>query len=272
MNIVVIGEILWDVFADSERLGGAPFNFAVHARRLGHEVMFVSAVGDDDRGRRALERAARYGLPTDFIRVAPDMATGAVTVFLDAAGQPDFTIHRPAAYDALRLDAGQLGRIASAKPGWIYYGTLLQTDPNAYRVTLDLLRALPRARRFYDINLRRDSYTPELVRTLMAAADAVKLNDEEAALFPEYSACSITAVTRGERGCALRIRGDYAECPACPVTVVDTVGAGDAFAAAFLHGLDQGWSAAKTGDFANRLAASIAAQRGAVPEAQATPG
>ncbi len=266
MTIVVIGEILWDVFPDSERLGGAPFNFAVHARRLGHGVIFVSAVGDDDRGRRALDRAVTYGLSTEFIRRAPDAATGAVTVSLDAAGHPDFTIHRPAAYDRLKLDGGQLDRIASAKPDWIYHGTLLQTDARAYQVTRELFGALPGARRFYDINLRRDCYTPELVRELMSAADAIKLNDEEAALFPDFSNCPVAAVTRGERGCAVRIRGDYAECAAYPVTVVDTVGAGDAFAAAFLHGLAQGWTAAETGDFANRLAASIAAQRGAVPE------
>ena len=56
LTVVSIGEILSDVFPHSERLGGAPFNFAVHAHRLVHEVLFVSAVGDDRRGRRALEQ------------------------------------------------------------------------------------------------------------------------------------------------------------------------------------------------------------------------
>src|ERR1035441_4042020 len=102
LRIVSIGEVLWDVFEDSEKLGGAPFNFAVHASRLGHEVTFVSAVGDDVRGDRALRRATELGLRADFIQIARGAATGTVLVLVDSAGQPDFTIRRPAAYDALR--------------------------------------------------------------------------------------------------------------------------------------------------------------------------
>ena len=77
---------------------------------------------------------------------------------------------------------------------------------------------------------------------------------------------SSVAITRGEQGCEVRIGSDRAECPGYPVKVADTVGAGDAFAAAFLHGLGAGWSAARTGDFANRLGALVASRAGAVPE------
>ena len=106
MRIVSIGEVLWDVFEDSEKLGGAPFNFAVHASRLGHEVTFVSAVGDDKRGHAVLARASELGVRPDFIQVAPGAATGTVLVRVDSTGQPDFTIRRPAAYDALLLPGG----------------------------------------------------------------------------------------------------------------------------------------------------------------------
>src|SRR5580692_1094193 len=68
VKIVSIGEILWDVFPDAERLGGAPFNFTVNAHRLGHEVRFISAVGQDDRGLRALNRVTRLGLSVAFVR------------------------------------------------------------------------------------------------------------------------------------------------------------------------------------------------------------
>ena len=266
MTIVSIGEILWDVFPDSERLGGAPFNFAVHAQRLGHEVIFLSAVGEDERGRRAREKAAALGLRTDFIQVAPGMATGTVSVRLDGSGHPDFTIHRPAAYDAVRLAAADLARLASRQPAWIYYGTLHQVDPRVHAETRKLLDTFPDARKFYDVNLRRDSYTRSLVRELIAGADAVKLNQDEAREFPEYASCRVFAVTRGEAGCAVRIGEDCAEAPGHPVTVVDTVGAGDAFAAAFLHGLSQGWEARRTADFANRRGAAVAARAGAIPE------
>src|ERR1019366_4071627 len=97
MTILSIGEILWDVFPDTARLGGAPFNVAVHAHRLGHCVIFLSAVADDERGRAALGRAAELGLTTEFLQVAAGGPTGSVSVRLDAEGHPDFTIHRPAA-------------------------------------------------------------------------------------------------------------------------------------------------------------------------------
>ena len=284
MNIIGIGEILWDVFPDGERLGGASFNFAAHAARLGERVVFLSAVGDDDRGRESRRRAAELGLPAEFIQVANGTPTGMVSVKLDAAGHPAFIIHRPAAYDRILLDDALLARLAALAPDWVYYGTLHQADAGARAQTRRLLRALPDARRFYDVNLRRDCWTPELVEQLLREANVVKLNDDEAAeidrLFgarhdtiEDFTArwsqqlgWSAVAVTLGARGCAVRIGADYAEAPGFPVTVADTVGSGDAFAAALLHGLGRGWDAMAAGRFANRLGAVVASRPGAVPE------
>lgn len=283
MRIVSIGEVLWDVFENSEKLGGASFNFSVHASRLGHQVTFVSAVGDDERGRAVLACASELGLDTGFIRTAPGAPTGTVSVRVDSAGQPDFTIHRPAAYDALHLDSADLERLAAIRPDWLYFGTLHQAEPGPRAETRKLAAALTGAQRFYDINLRLNSYTPELVAELMATADVVKLNEDEAvtvdsmsgrahqslAEFTEFWSRQLgwtaVAVTRGAHGCALRMGGDYAEVPGYAVTVADTVGSGDAFAAALLHGLGEGWDARRTGDFANRLGAVVASRPGGVP-------
>jgi fructokinase len=189
-----------------------------------------------------------------------------VSVRLDAEGHPDFTIHRPAAYDCLALDDGRLQRLAEMRPDWIYFGTLYAMEERSREVLRRLLDAIPGARRFYDVNLRCGCYTPELVRELLSLADAVKMNDDEAELFPDLGEAPAVAVTRGERGCVVRLGADRAECPGYTVKVVDTVGAGDGFAAAFVHGLGAGWSAAKTGDFANRLGALVASRAGAAPE------
>jgi len=262
MRIISAGEILWDIFPDAEHLGGAPFNFAVHAHRLGHEVIFASAVGDDELGRRALARMADLGLSTKFVRVIPDQPTGTVTVtFID--GEPDFVIHRPAAYDFLEIPA--------IEAEWIYYGTL--APHRAMDRSLWSRLILPFQRRFYDMNLRRDSYSRALVDELMRAADVVKMNERELAftgrtlrqLRDEYhlQAC---CVTRSERGCAILVGDDYAEVAAHPTDPVDPVGAGDAFAAAFLHGLNQGWPAAGIGDFANALGALVVSRPGAIPD------
>ena len=85
MTIVSIGEILWDVIGEKEHLVGAPFNFAVHAARLGHEVLFGSGVGDDARGRRTIEQAAHLGIATSHIKTVPGFPTGVAKVEIDVA-------------------------------------------------------------------------------------------------------------------------------------------------------------------------------------------
>ena len=262
MKIVSVGEILWDVFPDAERLGGAAFNFAVHAHRLGHDVRFVSAVGDDDRGRRAIAEMQRLGLVADFVRRVPQ-ATGMVTVAI-AGCEPHFTLHRPAAYDFLEFDP----RLIDFAPDWIYFGTLLSVNDHAAAMLQEILRRVP-ARRFYDVNLRRDSFTPELVERLACNAAAIKLNESELSTLGwrfEQIRAPFKCVTRGDRGCTVMLGGESADCPAYPVRIADTVGAGDAFSAAFLHGINQGWPAAKAGDFANRVAALVVSRPGAIPQ------
>lgn len=283
MKIIGIGEILWDLIAGGEHLGGAPFNFAVNAARLGHDVAFVSAVGADARGRRALEQAARHGLSTALIARAPGYETGVVDVAVGCAGEPGYSIRRPAAYDFPRLSDEQITALAAARPDWLYFGTLQQTAEAARRLTRRLIDANPAAGRFYDVNLRRGCWRPDLVEELLRLADVVKLNDEEAAELsgllgfadgsPERFCRAGTerfgwrgvCVTRGERGCALLLDGRCASRPGRRVRMVDTVGAGDAFAAAFLHGLSQGWSVERIGDFANRAGALAVGRAGAAP-------
>jgi fructokinase len=257
MKIVSIGEILWDVFPTGEHLGGAPFNFAVNAHRLGHQVLFVSAVGNDERGSRALARMQELGLATGFVKRV-DHPTGTVSVAF-RQGEPQYTIHRPAAYDFVEFDP----RLVEFHPDWIYFGTLLHTP-----AIEDLLEAIP-ARRFYDVNLRPDSWTPSLVRTLLAQATVVKLNESELALI-SLSLADLErgheafAVTRGSRGCLVFAHGKCAEHGGFPVEAVDPVGAGDAFAAAFLHGLVANWPAEKIAEFANRAGAAAASRPGAI--------
>lgn len=278
MRLTSLGEILWDLIDGRELLGGATFNFSVQLSRLGHDVSFVSAVGGDDRGRRALEGASQLGLSTRFIRTVKDAPTGTVSVTVDERGQPSYVLHRPAAYDFAALPS------LPVDPEWIYHGTLQFIDPRMLALLHDLLRRYPGARRFYDINLRKNSYTTPLVMELLRLGGVVKLNDDELAQVQQMAGTSHTSiegfcrdyasrfgwdavcVTRGDRGCAIFKGGEYVEVSAIPVKVADTVGAGDAFAAAFLHGLDAGWPPAKIGAFANRLGALVASRPGGAPE------
>jgi len=284
MHLIGVGEILWDLIGGSEYLGGAVLNFSVQSARLGHRVSLVSAVGDDARGRLALERARDLGLSTRFIRAIPGQPTGIVTVTVDPAGQPSYIIHRPAAYDFASLDEADYAELASPAPDWIGFGTLLSIDPGARRLLEHVIQRFPHARRFYDINLRKDSFTAELVRSLLQLAQVVKLNDAEVALVQQMfgtgettleAFCRMYAarfgwqavcVTRGGEGCALLLGGEYVEAPGYPVAIADTVGAGDAFAAALLHGIHAQWPIPRIADFANRLGALVASRPGGTPE------
>jgi fructokinase len=283
MGVVVIGAVLWDIFDDARHIGGAPFNMAAHAQRLGVPTAFISGVGDDDLGREILQQARALGLDTRYIRTATEAATGTVDVFL-TDGQPDYTIHRPAAYDYPALSAEDLKSLTQTHVEWIYFGTVEQTSPQVRQVTQTLLNTFPSARRFFDINLRKSDHTLGLIEELLHTTTILKVNEEELvflgnAFGSSYEAsqtsCQMLAtrfeleyicLTRGERGCAIWHQDEFIESPGYSVPVDDTIGAGDAFSAAFMHGLEQHWPLAQIADFANRLGALVAAKSGAVPD------
>ncbi|HWR51263.1 MAG TPA: carbohydrate kinase [Bryobacteraceae bacterium] len=284
MRVLVIGEVLWDVFPDAEHLGGAPFNFAAHLRRLGHDVLFVSGVGHDERGRRVLREMEQLGLRTSAVSIVRGRPTGYVSVSIGPDGKHDFEIHRPAAYLEPALGDGDLKAVTAWQPDWVYTGTLAQTAGTVRALTLRLFAAAPKARRFYDVNLRKSCYSPELLQALLPQTNVIKLNDAEAEqiagmFFPPFRGfealcrdlqsaygAETICVTRGAAGCSVLHGKAYVEASGYAVKTVDSVGAGDAFGAAFMHGLSLGWSAARAANFANRLGALVAARAGAIPE------
>ena len=209
--------------------------------------------------------------------------TGTASVSFDAHGQPHFVIARPAAYDFPQLTESDFAELRSRPTDWIYFGTLQQMSPDARELTTRLLNSDNQAHRFYDLNLRPNSYVASLVQESMARATVVKLNDAEVeeiakmfgrayasfeAFCRSYSAefgWEAVCITRGAQGCALLIGEEYVEAPGYPVNVADTVGSGDAFAAAFVHGFGCGWPAMRIADFANRVGALVASRTGAIP-------
>jgi fructokinase len=282
MKIISIGEILWDILPGAEHLGGAPFNFALHARNLAHEVYFVSAVGNDRRGQRALERIEQAGLPTGYVHKVSD-PTGTVTVTMDRSAGPQYRIHRPAAYDFPALGPYEFEVLVTPPPQWIYFGTLQQMSVPAHDLTTRLLCATHAARHFYDVNLRPGSYTPELVRALARQAHVLKLSEQELPAVQEIGGISgstreefcrncarifdleAVCITRGPAGCSLLLNYEFLEAPGFRVRVADTIGAGDAFSAALVHGISSGWPARRTAAFANRVGALVASRAGGTP-------
>jgi fructokinase len=217
-----------------------------------------------------------------FLQKAAGFQTGTARVHPGADDQTRFVIERPAAYDAVSISAGEIERIASQAPEWLYYGTLFASNSLGNAILNRLLNALPEAERFYDLNLRPDCYSAPLVERLLFSANVVKLNENELQRVHEITGLPSAkeafcregslrygwhgvCVTLGARGCAVLARGEYVEARGHAVDVADTVGAGDAFAAAFMHGLISRWTTHEIAAFANRVGALVASRHGAIP-------
>jgi len=281
-SVVVLGEILWDILGDTRRLGGAPLNFSAHAHALGHRVDLISALGADELGREAFRCLARLGLDAGYVKTSTQFGTGTASVSVPTGTDPQFTIARPAAYDDFRLTDSELESLSELAPSWFYFGTLFAATHSGRLVLGQLLESLVGAAKLLDLNLRPGADAPGLALELMALADVVKLNEDElervhrATGLPSDAEAFCRAavdsygwravcVTRGERGCAMLADGDFVQVPGRAIVVADTVGAGDAFTAAFMHGLSRQWPVAEIAEFANGVAATVAEHPSSLP-------
>jgi fructokinase len=269
----VFGEVLYDCFDDGSRvLGGAPFNVAWHLQAFGCDPLFISRVGDDAMGRDIRDDMQRWGMSTAGLQQDASHPTGEVRVSL-RDGQPDYEILPDRAYDHI-----EAGAIPALSPSVIYQGTLGLRQPESATAFETLLAKHP-APVFLDVNLRPPWWDKALVVQQLDHAQWVKINDEELQTLVESGAdlqvmartlmerhkLSRVIVTLGADGAfAIDDRGEVTESKPLPrVPVVDTVGAGDAFASVCILGLLHGWSLSRIMDRAQRFASLIVGQRGA---------
>ncbi len=281
--ILVIGEVLVDRFPNYERIGGAPFNFAHHLNKMGFAVRLLTRVGDDAAGRRIRNQLRHSGFDGADVQVDPRHPTGSVQVALDGQGVPHFDILENVAYDHLELDSVTAADLSGA--AMIYYGSLVQRTPAGHRQVQQLLDRTPEgAICFCDINMRPPHVNPRALEASLRRADLLKLNADELAevqgrfngparvdagvgwLMADYRIRTV-ALTLGSSGSRLYHDGEMIQSPASSsATVVDTVGAGDAYAAVLAAGMLRRLSWQKTVGQASRFAASVCGIPGAVPD------
>lgn len=278
---VIFGEVLFDHFPDGSKvLGGAPFNVAWHLQGFGHAPLFISRVGDDASGQQVRRAMQDWGLETAGLQTDAKHPTGTVAVKFEGSGHT-FHILPDQAYDHIdgKLTRGAVGVI---KPAMIYHGTLIARTDAVRQVLADLI-AVTRIPVFVDVNLRDPWWHEDDLTGLLDHARWVKVNDEELDHIAkrlglrtgniEEAARSVHAhyqlesliVTLGAQGAmALDSSRDLIRVePEPDIEVVDTVGAGDAFASVVLLGLLEGWPTAMTLRRAQGFARRICAQRGA---------
>lgn len=277
-RILAIGELLWDVFPDERRLGGAPANVAYHLAQIGHRVHLASTVGADDMGRLARAQLEKDGVDTELVSVNPAKPTGTVAVELDERGVPSFHIARDVAWDHIPVTDGLLRAAASADA--VVFGTLAQREDESRATILRVIATTP-GLRVLDLNLRPPFHAPAVIRAALAGASILKLNEDEATGLPALLDRPSSArflpelarsrgyrriyVTRGAEGCDVVDAQKSLHAPAPSVTVADTVGAGDAFTAALVDGEIRGLPAARIAANACAAGAFVAARAGAMP-------
>ncbi|MBN8217599.1 MAG: carbohydrate kinase [Spirochaetes bacterium] len=284
LRLLCYGEVLWDLIEGVPHLGGAPFNVAAHASRLGVEAWLMSAVGDDELGLRALSEIRRHGIKSELVQVLPGVPTGTVAVTLHAGGQPSYVIHEGVAWDRIAAEEGRLSKLGDLGFSMLVYGSLAQRAP-ASRACLDRVRkTLLDVPGFFDVNLRQNFYDRETLEASLASATFLKLNGDEVGVLSrllfglpvahaefcrlarDRYGIDLVIVTLGAQGALVADAEGVRQAPGDPVKVVDAVGAGDAFSAAFLQGQLSGMDPLSAVSRANRLGAYVAGQRGAVPE------
>lgn len=295
--VIGLGEVLWDVYPDVALFGGAPANFALHASYLGAHAHIISAVGVDPLGTRALEWLVSKNQPANHIFVDPKHPTGNVQVTLDQSGTPTYHFATDVAWDYLTFPDASFD--LASKSDAICFGTLAQRSKISAQSIANLLDSTSKqCLRVFDVNLRQDFYSAEVLNAGLLRANVLKLNREELPIVlkslnisPEESPSNdlqdqvqlhqsncqslidrynlhTVALTLGSDGSMIYHDGRWDVKPGSPIDaaeVIDTVGAGDSFSAALIMGLLHGEDLSKIHQRAARIAAYVCTQRGAVP-------
>ncbi len=283
VQVIGLGELLWDCFPDRQRPGGAPANVAFHVQQLGLSAAVVSRVGWDDLGYDLCEFLTSQGLSTDFIQRDLTRQTGTVTVWPSSTSDTNYHFLENSAWDFLEPTPALLEAVRCAQA--ICFGTLAQRRPLTRNTIHRCLQAASKnCMIVYDVNLRPPFVVKDWVAKSFERATVIKLNSNEVKILAElfdfrsveeirfakglldlYRRLELVCITRGSEGCLAVTCDEVIELPGIPTTVVDTVGAGDAFTAGVIYGQLRDWPLSKTLDLANHFGSLVAGRPGAMP-------
>ena len=279
--VVGLGEVLWDVLPEGKKLGGAPANFAYHAGQFGLDTMAVSALGEDKLADETIQQIEDKHLPYALPRVPYPTGTGQVE--LDNEGIPTYNIKENVAWDNIPFteDIRSIAENCRA----VCWGSLAQRNIVSRTSIYKFLEATPDdCLKIFDINLRQNFYTKEVIQESVKRCNILKINDEELVLIGRlfgYPGLDIEnkcwlilgkydldmlVLTCGVNGSYVFSAGNmsYQETP--KVTVADTVGAGDSFTGTFCAAILKGKSVEEAHKLAVEVSAYVCTQNGAMPQ------
>jgi fructokinase len=276
-----LGEVLWDLFPEGEKFGGAPANYSCHCHSLGAETYVVSCIGADERGIKARQFLDTHGVDTACLAQSADHETGIVNVTLDEKGKPDYEIKEGVAWDNISMTAKM--EFLAPQLDAVCFGSLCQRSRTS-RAAIEkfLAGTKPEALRVFDINIRQTFFNDEVLSASLESANLLKLNDKELPVVAKLIGAGgsdeellktiiekfdlkLAVLTCGPKGALMLTREDSSFVASPETNAVDTVGAGDAFAAAAVMGFLKGRPLEEINKHANEVAAFVCTQHGAVP-------
>ncbi|MBW8190597.1 carbohydrate kinase [Neiella marina] len=279
-TISCFGEVLWDVFPDERRVGGAPLNVCLRLNALGLPAKIISSVGRDALGAELLDFIKGRGVATDLVLQHPTKATSEVRVTLDSKGSASYQIVEDTAWDNVAPSDALLAAVSSADA--FVFGSLVGRADCSYNTLQQMLKVANF--KIFDVNLRAPHYTIEKLISLMEQADFIKLNDEELLeiaahlgspfhgldqhleFVAERTNTRFLCVTQGAHGAILKLDDQYAYHAGYHVKVADTVGAGDNFLGALIYQLCTHDKPQQMLNFACAVGSMVAQRAGATPE------
>lgn len=280
-KVTAIGEILWDVYPEYKKLGGAPFNFIYHIWKLYGNANFISKVGDDKTGKEMLKYLKARKFNCRYIYTDPIHPTGKVNVRLLDNKIPQFTISQESAWDYIEL-TDEIKKLVTQKTDLLYFGTLSQRNFITRSTIEHLLNE--KIKYFCDLNLRHHFYNDQMISTAFRKANVIKTNEEELKiisqqlfnrvyktqdtakrLLDEYN-LYLLCITLGSEGAYLYSQSDSDKTKFKVKNVVDTLGAGDAYSAILCLGYLHGWEIGKINKLATQFAGELCMVEGALPD------
>lgn len=280
--VVGMGEALWDMLPEGKKLGGAPANFAYHVSQLGLDSCVVSAVGDDVLGKE-IRATFKEKKVRNVIETVP-YPTGTVQVTLDAEGVPQYEIKEGVAWDNIPYTPELRALAAETKA--VCFGSLAQRSVVSRNTINRFLDDMPKegTLRIFDINLRQNFYSKDVLCNSFKKCNILKINDEELVtvsrmfgypgidlqdkcwiLLAKYD-LKMLILTCGVNGSYVFVPGSVSFVETPKVKVADTVGAGDSFTAAFVASILKGKSVSEAHRMAVDVSAYVCTQNGAMPE------
>lgn len=282
-NILVFGEILYDIYDDVAVIGGAPFNYSVQLSRLiskNDNLKFITALGKDDFSKDAFKFIENENIDSSLMQVLDNYETGKATVFMNENKIPDYIIHENVAWDNIEFNS-DIEKALKEKYDLFYFNILSCRSEKSYSTLKNIFKNIDSKYKVCDVTFRKNYYTKEKIKEALEFINILKINDDELAIIKSLFYPNLQNdneillknlnkdfnidyifLTLGKSGASSFYNNQYIFKPSNKIKVVDTVGAGDSFCAALSYAILKKLDIKKVLDFASAVSEEMIQVKG----------